>query len=408
MEGFTTLNSHKCIIKINEKITEYDIFAGRILSLYITLNVFNVAISLFLPETLLDKFFIIISAAVFWGYLLLNFGCLIKTIEKALPYYLLAIIVMLLGIVAGNSEVKGILLRFIYLFLWGIPLLAIMSKVQKTQCVIDNSFICVPFTSAISFLTLTLGIVNGGIKGDYSMSLGYALLYPTLLLLYKSLEKKRFIDIFLFLVNVFVIVSYGSRGQILCIGIFFIIHIIVGNGKVTPKRMFTFFTLILIGVTVLVNLEGLLKLLISILGQFGIYSRSLGYFLERAHYTGREVVWASALSRINERPLLGWTVGVDTSMEGFYPHNLFLEFLLHYGILIGGICSLYIVITVLLNVFIYKEHDKLTLITFCYGFIPLMLTSEYLLWPSFWAFLGLCIGRNRRKNYENRRCYNDI
>lgn len=408
MDGYTAINSDKSKIKIKEKITSYDMFAGRILSLYIILNVFDVSVYLFLPETFLDKVFIVVSAVVFWGYFFLNFSYFVKTIRSTIVYYLLATSIMLVGIVAGNSGVGGIFLRFIYLLLWGIPLLTMMSKVKNTQCVIQNSFICVPFTSFISFLTLALGIINGGIKGDYSMSLGYALLYPTLLLLYKGLEKKRITDIVLFLVNSFVIVSYGSRGQILCIGIFLILFILMGDGKATPKKAFIFLIVFLIGMILAVNLEGILRLMINILGSFGIYSRSLGYFLERAHYTGREVVWAAAISRINERPLLGWTIGVDTSLEGFYPHNLFLEFLLHYGVILGGICSVYIIIKVILNVFVYKEHDVLTLIIFCYGFIPLMLTSEYLLWPSFWAFLGLCIGRNRRKYYENSRRYNDV
>lgn len=403
MERDTTLGTKEKGLSIQIKLSifraiSFDEYIGNAFSLYLILNMLHVAASLFLPEKYTGNILTIIVGLLFWTYLCFRSHHIIQLLKKSIAAYLLAFLVLIIGIFAGKSDVNELFIRFLWLFAFGIPLYAGFKNISDTNCVLVKTKKCIFYSLLVALFTAFKGMFGGGIKGDYSMAMGYALLYPTLLIIYMILRKRSIIYILILAINVFVIISYGSRGQILSIAVFIILNLIFNENSLSVKKLLLILFCMTIGLVLYFNLETILQLAIRLLDSKGIQSRSLGYFLEKSHYTGREVAWNSAIQRIKEKPFLGWTVGVDTSLDGFYPHQLFLELLLHFGVIVGSVASVYIIILALKNIIIYCEHDKLTLLLFCYGFIPLMLTSEYLVWPSFWAFLGICIGRKKRIN----------
>lgn len=373
---------------------KYDVFAGRVLALFIMLYILNVAASLFI-DGMMGNAMTIVIGVIFWLYLLAHFHYMILGITKAAILFVIAMFVFIITILFGASRNSEIYTRFLWFFAFSVPLFGIMARATDSRIILKESEICIGFSSAIAVLTIIMS-AGKGIKGDYSMALGYALLYPSLLLLWRIRCNWKLSDIILLAINAFVIVSYGSRGQILCIGIFLLVNTFIGGNRVTTKKILLVLALMSVMLLLFVYLEEVLKYVIQKLDDLGISSRSLGYFLEKQGYTGREIVWNAALQRIQEKPLTGWGLGVDISKDGFYPHQLFLEFMLHFGCAIGGVASIYVILKVIQNVIICREHDVLTLMLCCYGVVPLMLTSEYLVWPSFWAFMGLCIGRKRR------------
>ncbi len=396
MERYTGMNKKHFGFTIRIRSLSYDEYVGHTFSLYIILNLLNIAFVLIWPEGLSGNGRTIGITAVFWMYFLFRSRFSAIVIKKSLPFFAAAWIIFIIAILAGLSDLGSIITRFLWLFAFGIPLLSMFLNVKDTEFMLLNTRGCVYVASSIVLLMLVRRTIVG-----YSMSMGYALLYPTLLLIHMLIKKKNFLFAVMLAINALFIVSYGSRGPILCIGVFLIIYIFFGGDKSMEKKVFWILLCAIIGIGLLFQYKNVLRLLIRILEYGGIQSRSLGYFLERIHYTGRELVWEAAIQHIKERPLLGWTVGVDISLLGFYPHQLFLEFLLHFGCIIGGVCSIYIVYLVLKNIIFCKKQDVLTLILCCYGFVPLMLSSEYLVWPSFWAFLGICL--RKKKRIDNRR-----
>lgn len=394
MERYPTINVKMMMIKNETRVC--DEYAGKILSVYIIFNALNVAVSLLFEIDSLQKTAVFILGMCYFVYLFIRSPYNLNGLKRTAFLYFGFIFILFLSVFSSYFDFQVFIVRFYWLFGWGIPLFLVFCGVTNTEIVLSKTVKSIYATSSIALLIFIQALFHGGIKGDYSMALGYALLYPTLLLIRLSIQNKQVVWFFLLGINLFVIVSYGSRGAILCIGFFLLMFLLFGGKISQGKRIFRAVSLFILGLFIWCNLKNVIQILMQILETVGVHSRSLGYFLERPNYTGRELVWDTAIGYIQERPVFGWTTGVDISVAGFYPHNIFLEFLLHYGVIIGGLLSFVLVVYIINNIIIFAEHDFLTLLLCSWGFVPLLITSEYILWPSFWAFSALCISRNER------------
>ena len=121
----------------------------------------------------------------------------------------------------------------------------------------------------------------------------------------------------------------------------------------------------------------------------------------------RNTLITNSLALIIEHPF-GMGIGQERAAlsdnyqddVGWYPHNLFLEVLLHYGIIIGVIIIVFLIYLMYIS-FIKNKNDitrNIWLMLFSIGFMPLMFSGSYTNWPLFWLFLGLSVNIF----YENR------
>ncbi len=103
--------------------------------------------------------------------------------------------------------------------------------------------------------------------------------------------------------------------------------------------------------------------------------------------SGRNELYYTAIGLIKDKPFVGNGVGLFEKLnDGQYTHNIFLQFLVEYGIFIGMFFSL-IVIYYIIKCLMCKRKDSLDLFLIC-QFIPrLFLSSVYWLNPFFWLFV---------------------
>ena len=366
----------------------YDIFAGKVLALYVTLNLLSISIRLMLPST--SNILTMACGMIIWAVILLHPSNCRKLIYSWLSLSLLCLLIFGIGWFVGNPPYEDYFGRAFWFFIFGIPLYCVSSKISDTDVIVSLLSRTIPI-SVICIIIIVFLLNSNRVDGfDYSMSLGYALLIPLFCAIVHVVEKKSLLSLLALFLQSFVIVVYGSRGQILSIALFIFSYLCVTAKISTKKKTIAFTLLIMASFVMIVGFKTIISSIITLFDSLGLHSRTLGYLLERTTYTGREFVWEAAVKRIMERPLLGWTLGVDTSVAGFYPHQIYLEFILHFGIPLGLMLSIIITVVSLYNVGFSKLEDSLLLMFFCYGFIPLLLSSEYLVWPSFWIFMGLC------------------
>jgi O-antigen ligase len=85
---------------------------------------------------------------------------------------------------------------------------------------------------------------------------------------------------------------------------------------------------------------------------------------------------------------LGWGIcGWNLFYDG-YPHNIFLEFLVDFGILISLIIIIVTIIITLTALIKTQKKDKdLLIIFFLSGYIPLIFSNSYKMYVNFWIFL---------------------
>lgn len=261
-----------------------------------------------------------------------------------------------------------------------------------------------------SIVVLFIGMVwallafMGRISGTYNMSLSYVMLVPAIVFADDGYTSKlSLMNLLYTAVSVAIVSLFGSRGTLLCLCVFLLLRARLFK-RSRFRDMFAFvFTIMFMTLTLLFHRD-LLEGLVNILVRLGVRSRSLALLLQPGvNWTGREVLYRSVLYAIYERPLLGIGLAGDRLvLNGAYVHNIFIEMIAHYGIMIGSMCSVFLVLLLLRSIWTQDPGSyELAIIWISIGLVPLLVSSSYLISVDFWIMLGLLIGRKAIVNMNN-------
>ena len=138
---------------------------------------------------------------------------------------------------------------------------------------------------------------------------------------------------------------------------------------------------------------------------FGFKSRTLELFLrDFNHFSGREYIYSTLLKAIDKKPFLGYGISGDRMIMGSfakYSHNIFLELIIQFGIIIGG-SLIFILLFLITKGLLEKDNLKynLFIIWLSLGFAPLLVSNSYLVAINFWILLALMI---KNENLNKRR-----
>ncbi len=203
-----------------------------------------------------------------------------------------------------------------------------------------------------------------------------------------------------FSVGSLILLFLGNRGSLLCLGVFVIVTILFSDRL---KRPWLFLGLSAV-VMVILFYFGLLDFLYSVAEKYG-FSLRIFQKLESgdiAYSSGRDRIQQRVWEYILRYPMLGLGIFSDRQVAGgSYAHNIILEVLMHYGLVIGLIL-LGSVTYLLIGCYNYlkkgnrPELDLYGALLFSHGF-KLLLSSSYLSEPYFFFTIGFaCAVMNER------------
>ena len=226
---------------------------------------------------------------------------------------------------------------------------------------------------------------------DYSMSIGYAILIQTLVMFDWFLESKKIHRVLLVALDIVIILTIGSRGPIISIAVFAILKMFFSNISKNKKMMliivFAFFAILF-----LLFYKELLVLLLNLANKIGINSRSLNMLSNNAFDdTGRSNIYGEVISKILAKPILGWGICCGR-LDDLYPHNLFLEFMLSFGIFAGLLLSIIVICLFFKGLTKRDRIDKCLAIIFISESIILLFSDSFIEHPMFFVTLFLCGG----------------
>lgn len=235
----------------------------------------------------------------------------------------------------------------------------------------------------------------------YSMSLSYYLLISAIIFFDKYIEKTQVRDLIMFMISLFIMLTFGSRGAIIPLILFIFIKLFTKKSYSIKFYAFKMGTLLGIAITTVLY-KPILETVHSLLSNMGLSSRTVNSLLSsEINSSGRDDIYTSMIGKIKDNPIIGYGLYGDRVLRGNYAHNILIEFLLHYGIIIGSL-FLIIILFLLVRIFFRNrqiEYDVI-LIYFCLGFMPLMLSYSYLIYVNFWIFLGLLLQMSFKKREE--------
>lgn len=247
------------------------------------------------------------------------------------------------------------------------------------------------FCGLIHFLTVerNVSLVASWVS---DMAAGYALLPVTLFAIdYAFFNKKAIPWAFVGVITMFLC---GSRGPVVVAAMFLFVDVVRYSKKLYQKIIFS----VLIVVSIVVSQMGIHLLWLSSLDEFlknkGLAIASLQKVL---YYTdvsnGRADIHSSLIQYVIDRPMAVNGIYYDRTFSGFYAHNLFVEILVDFGLIIGGVMCVYLVVSSVKMVMSCMRKNEQTLsviLIIMFSVIgKLLFSSSYLHEPLFWFFIGL-------------------
>lgn len=246
---------------------------------------------------------------------------------------------------------------------------------------------------------------------DY-MNISYGVL-PWIL--YSKKNRNKGIYILRIISLIFIAIS-GCRGALLTTIIFYFLYFLLS--KMTFKKIIKIL-LMFIGLFIIVlNLNVIVQKSYYYLKEIGFKSRTLELYLDvsveqgLSHYSDRANLQIPLIEKLN---IVGYGLFGDRviSYTHQYAHNLFLELLIEFGIPIGSIlCIILLILIINSTIKLYKttEMNRRILICVALSFIccKYMFSASYLHLPEFWFFLALLISisKNVKILYNNKGEYN--
>lgn len=248
---------------------------------------------------------------------------------------------------------------------------------------------------AIAVVLASLGTLLGYLSLNNQpayMYFSYDLLFAVVTLFFSFFQNKKAIFLLAALLGAGLMFFCGARGPLLCVAIAVVLYVLFLTDDSTVKVLAILFSVLGL-LLVLVFWQPLLDLLANAAEGMGIESRMIEKMRDGtlADDSGRSLVRSDLTPHLN---LWGYGVYGDRGLTGGrHAHNIFLELMVHYGLIIGSAICIFIVFLILAGFFTKDREKKVLFIAFfCCGVVKLMMSSSYVLKePVFYAMLGLCV-----------------
>lgn len=311
--------------------------------------------------------------------------------------------------------------RLLSLLLETVPYLIFAFSISEENINYKLVWKCAVVTLFINII-YTISQVNIGRNYNYeNMDFAYNLLPSVLIILYGTIIKKKIIDWILGIISVIYIIMQGTRGPIFCLVAFILL---VKFKEIGLKKAFIPF--VAFGGAAIAFFESsigntALTAFASFIESRGFNARVINQMLTNSlgDDHGRAFIQEIIIKGIHERPIFGWGMFGDRFLTqglydyenryslgagGTYSHNIVLEMLCDYGVIIG--CGLFLfILTLVIRKYMNSSEvsARLIIVLICVGFIHLFMSGSYLLEQEFFFLIGICLRKNTKHGVSYKR-----
>lgn len=246
---------------------------------------------------------------------------------------------------------------------------------------------------------------KGATQGTYSVSFGYNVLPFALVFLYFALQEKKLSDIISAVICIFLIFSYGSRGQMVFIALLIIVYISL-TLKNSKSGIIYLFAIIAVTAVLIYYYDHIMNGISELLSNLGISSRFLKKMQDGslADDNGRFEIWQAAIEMIKNNPLGYGAKGASHIITAYisagYPHNILLEFLIDYGVLPGFALFAFFMYKSIKIIFSSDTAWRDVFIPMFCSSCCLFISLSYWSTPTYWV----CLGIGMSMYYEKKSC----
>ncbi len=237
------------------------------------------------------------------------------------------------------------------------------------------------------------------IKTSYNLDFGYSVTFVAIIFAYFFFREKKKLYGVLFVICTFIVLAVGSRGSLLCLLIFFVLYFLSSSKQYfNKKRIAIIFFLGIIGIIIFaVSYKHIFSYIVNSLESIGISSRTLTSLAEGSisDGNGRERIYSLAIGMIKNGGIFGYGPYGDRYIIGQefywgYAHNIALEILITFGVIIGSIILIaFLFFSIRMLFYCRDEGWKGAFLIFFSCSCQLLLSSSFWYSQSFWACLAV-------------------
>lgn len=265
------------------------------------------------------------------------------------------------------------------------------------------------FSYIVVVMSVIVFFFAKGSSASQYMTFSYNMLIQLFFLIIYKPKKLKLLHYIVVGFGVFVFVFGGARGAMLSLIVaglimYFLYH------KSTIKNVVVSIAIVTVGVLFSIFKNFILAFIANILKSMEIDSRTFEFLLsgELLSDSNRSLLYELTVKNIT---VPGKGVMSDRVILDSYPHNLFLEFLIQYGYILGLILIVAVCLLLVFSLFNRNNPEFfLILLLLPCGFFKLMLTGSYLNQePAFYILLGICVNSILRSSiYANTNAEHSI
>ena len=224
-------------------------------------------------------------------------------------------------------------------------------------------------------------------------------------------EKRKGYILWAILLFIEVIIA-GSRGGIVCAVVIFLIACLHSRNNLTRQQILRTILLFSVIAYAVLNFDSIMFALSNFAERFGINTRSInmylqGAWMENKSNDGRNELARQVFSLLKDNPL-GYGFLSHYKLLGTYPHNVFLELLLDFGVFLGGALCVTIIVLSARNLLFNKNLSSAFAIMFAIAFVKSFFSGEIATDPFFAIFIGLILRHLFYNDKVERNCENEI
>ena len=233
----------------------------------------------------------------------------------------------------------------------------------------------------------------GGVGAVYS----YSLLFPAVVFLYCFNKWKKWYLLIPSLAAFYLIVVYGSNRMSMICYILYVFYVFFFSKKgLSVKKIITTLILMIGAIAIAINLKGIVGWIIQISG-ISDYSPRILKLLSSDTFlytSGRDDIFSVLASKVlSGEGVLGYGINGDRVLTHSheYAHNIFMELLIEFGIVIGLFIIVMIVYMTVKAVNKRTRFNSILPVLFCTHIIALFVSGTF--WTSnfFWMYISICL-----------------
>lgn len=324
------------------------------------------------------------------GILLLSIGSMLR--RRGAQFFLAELVFLflyLLSCLMGYAETDHLLKTAFWTLGVCLPVAFCAHAIEDKQVLLDvlrkSSYVLSPI--------LWLSLYHMKDFSSYSMPSSYALLLPILLFFQVFFQKQSKIDFLFALAGCLMILLFGARGPLLCIAFYILVQLLF-----LSKRRWLRLGLIAGGgiffLIFLFERMWLVNLMLSLMRRFNIYSRTLHLLVlgKGIYSSGRDELFSYYWDLIMKKPITGWGLLGGWLGPGSGPHNMLLELLLAFGLLLGSVLCVGMMV-LLCKMFLLSPGSlrEIIVVFAAYNFSKYLIAGFFLDSPPFFVFVILAL-----------------